>query len=505
MDISQKVSDEKCQPTAFLASNVEAMLKAPLQIPQSTQLELLRRIDFLPHSGSPTSVVCSPDGTMVACAKSSMLICSWKSGYPINVSINQAQVAAFSPDSQFIALDDGHDIQLRSMKCSQVVKRFPGQSMIYEKISGLAFSPDGTMIVASYTTPSSYPTDTIRVWSVESCKVIKSLCISGYVKQIAFSPNSKLIAASSGDKVCVWSVTTDEEQNFGGESTGFAFSPDGTKIVTADNSGTLYMWSIQSKEKLKELKGHTDCVTSVAISPNGRYIVSSSRDKTVRVWCAISGQQIKNMIFTESVGGVAFHPDSSMIICSSGHSLYILRMKSELDRQLELGLNVLRENISDVFGIVNQNFLSQFSKLEEEMKQQQEERIEQTAACIDNVNQNFLSQFSKLEEEMKQQQEERIEQTAACIDNVNQNFLSQFSKLKEEMKEEMKQQQKQHMEQMSALLQEIGKLQNSLRLQEEHKKERERRCSCFVRMFLLLAFFCTIWLLWQPSFVPVLM
>ena len=73
---------------------------------------------------------------------------------------------------------------------------------------------------------------------------------------------------------------------------------------------------------MKELKGHTDWVTSVAFSPDGKHIVSGSWDKSVQVWDALTGGKLKELKgHTNLVTLVAFSPDGNHIISGSYNNL----------------------------------------------------------------------------------------------------------------------------------------------------------------------------------------
>ncbi|TVQ51839.1 MAG: hypothetical protein EA377_11445, partial [Phycisphaerales bacterium] len=61
-----------------------------------------------------------------------------------------------------------------------------------------------------------------------------------------------------------------------------AFSPDGTRIVTAPRHRTARVWDASSGESVAELKGHIGLVNSAAFSPDGTRIVTASSDGTAR-------------------------------------------------------------------------------------------------------------------------------------------------------------------------------------------------------------------------------
>ena len=62
-----------------------------------------------------------------------------------------------------------------------------------------------------------------------------------------------------------------------------AFSPDGTRIVTASDDGTARVWSAAG-EPLFTLVGHSDAVHDAAFSPDGARIVTAADDGTARIW-----------------------------------------------------------------------------------------------------------------------------------------------------------------------------------------------------------------------------
>ncbi len=71
---------------------------------------------------------------------------------------------------------------------------------------------------------------------------------------------------------------------------GVPYSPDGRRLVSCGQGGTVRVWDARTGQELLCLKGHSGWVTCVAYSPDGNRLASGGQDQTVRVWEAQAGQ-----------------------------------------------------------------------------------------------------------------------------------------------------------------------------------------------------------------------
>ena len=102
-----------------------------------------------------------------------------------------------------------------------------------------------------------------------------------------------------------------------GSAESVAWSPDGTRIATGDDDGTVRVWDAATGEPLRALTGHTKSVSSVAWSPDGTRIATGDDDGTVRVWDAATGEPVRALTgHTRSVRSVAWSPDGTRIATS---------------------------------------------------------------------------------------------------------------------------------------------------------------------------------------------
>ena len=70
-----------------------------------------------------------------------------------------------------------------------------------------------------------------------------------------------------------------------------AFSPDGTRVVTASDDRTARLWDAETGKEIAVLQAHNGTVRSAAFSPDGTRVVTASDDGTARLWDARDGKR----------------------------------------------------------------------------------------------------------------------------------------------------------------------------------------------------------------------
>jgi WD40 repeat protein len=112
-----------------------------------------------------------------------------------------------------------------------------------------------------------------------------------------------------------------------------AFSPDGSRSVTAAADNTARIWDAASAKEIAVLRGHEENVFSAAFSLDGSRIVTASKDWTARIWDAhLQMMSVKDLLaeacvhltgltkLTREEMRLAGYPDSMAEIdtCTSG-------------------------------------------------------------------------------------------------------------------------------------------------------------------------------------------
>jgi WD40 repeat protein/basic membrane lipoprotein Med (substrate-binding protein (PBP1-ABC) superfamily) len=203
-------------------------------------------------------------------------------------------------------------------------------------VSNLDIDPERSILLAANAVSLTYAAD--QTWTPEAEDALRRSLLASRlettlrshtnrVNAVAYSPDGLRLASASDDgTVKIWKIEPSGEireewsiitqANRGRH--GLAFSPDGKHLATASGFGIVGIWDVLTGQEFLILKGHSDWISAVAFSPDGRRLVTGSEDRTAIVWDAVTAQPLATLSgHSDQVTDAAFNQDGSRLVSAS--------------------------------------------------------------------------------------------------------------------------------------------------------------------------------------------
>jgi sugar lactone lactonase YvrE/energy-coupling factor transporter ATP-binding protein EcfA2 len=180
-------------------------------------------------------------------------------------------------------------------------------------VANITFSPDKKLIAATS------KDETVLLLNFKGEELADFGRVDG-VRSVVFSPDGKRIATTSEDgTIRLWDLQGKEITSFrspDGRLTSVVFSPDGKRIATTSEDGTIRLWDLQGKE-ITSFRSPEDRLISIVFSPDGKLIATASEDKTIRLW-DLQGKEITSFRSPDGqLTSVVFSSDGKLIATTS--------------------------------------------------------------------------------------------------------------------------------------------------------------------------------------------
>lgn len=249
---------------------------------------VLRRVRS--HQAILHSIAFSPDGKHLAAAGRDPVVKVWDAeNGTVHLSLHGHRDfvfgVAYSPEGKrLVTGSKDSTLKLWDATDGRCLRTYLGHK---ESVICVAFSPNGRYLA------SGSIDRTVKLWDAETGLLLHSWEHETDVPSLAFCLDSVFLATGQGTgkaKVQLWHCGTGElERTYLGHEkkiSGIAFSPDGDRLATSSDDGTIRLWEVKSGRPVLLLGDHTGATTSVAFSRDGRRLASAGWDRKVKVWDA---------------------------------------------------------------------------------------------------------------------------------------------------------------------------------------------------------------------------
>jgi WD40 repeat protein len=258
------------------------------------------------HQSTVTNVSFSPDGKRIASGCEDGMIKLWDAASGTELATlkgHQGEVTnvSFSPDGTRLASAAGSASGSGEIKIWDAAIETESTAFIghLHRITSVSFSPDGTLIA------SGSGDNTIKLWNV-STGTVQITLMTKSVSHRGFSENERSELEAAPSSYYTRGVTS------------VSFSPDGKRIASGIEDGTIKLWDTLTGSEMGTLKGHADNVKSVIFSPNGTRLASGSDERSIKIWDAATGRELTTLKgHADSVNSVSFRPDGTGLASGS--------------------------------------------------------------------------------------------------------------------------------------------------------------------------------------------
>ncbi len=239
----------------------------------------------------------------------------------LNGHMDKARSVVASPDGHLIATTgDDSTIWLYDADSHQPVGE--PLDVAAGPLLNLAFSPNSELLAAAG------QNGVIHVWEISDGHLVENNVFSGHVGEVwsvAFSPDGHYLASGGADEqVLLWDMSQLNPEPIallGNAETVFsvAFSPDGRYLASGNANQEIVLYPLDSLDDYTILTGHKNWVLTLAFSPDSSLLASSGAEGSVVLWDVANGEQLGQFStnHTDWVRKIAFSPAGNMIATAS--------------------------------------------------------------------------------------------------------------------------------------------------------------------------------------------
>jgi WD40 repeat protein len=242
----------------------------------------------------------------------------------------------FSPDGRLLATGTmrSNTIKLWETATNRKLREFSGSGQNAFAIApAIAFSRDSRLIAASAGDNS------VKVWDVMSGRELHSLAgVQGSMMAavgvyfVGFASDNRLVTVS--DAVRVWDLATGREvrtldsdvlstASFNGTDSGVTVSPDGTQLLLLTDDSQIKFVDLATGREVRRVKLPGDQIESLQLtfSPDGNLLAAGIHDKRLKFWNLTSKKDQELARTAKDFPIVKFSRDGRLLALSESYNV----------------------------------------------------------------------------------------------------------------------------------------------------------------------------------------
>ncbi|MCB9224132.1 MAG: caspase family protein [Crocinitomicaceae bacterium] len=241
----------------------------------------------------------------------------WDSGILKYLSLRRS--FAISPDDKYMVIGGIDSTALMiELSTGKVIQEFKGHSKV---VIAFDFSPDGKTLATAGGDRH------LKLWDVKTGKLISDI---GKHRELIFdlsfdNSGEKIVTASWDGTMCVWDLKNEKYhfKDMGGNSPYcVGFTPNDLYVVSGNLKNNFKFYEADVLEEFRDLVGNDDIVSDFAFSSNGSKLVTCSWDGNIKVWDVISGMLIgKHHLHNGPVYSCDWSNDGKYVVSSGADGI----------------------------------------------------------------------------------------------------------------------------------------------------------------------------------------
>ncbi|HEX7312952.1 MAG TPA: hypothetical protein VF297_03480 [Pyrinomonadaceae bacterium] len=162
---------------------------------------------------------------------------------------------------------------------------------------------------------------------------------------VAWSPDDKMIAASTTGGVKVWTLHPAAHMRTFPVDAAWAefsvFSPDGRLLAGASSDGTLTVWELSSGRRLWSRLAHSKRLATLGFDPESATIISVGYDSSVSIWRASSGKLARAVpVREQAVDACAISEDARAVALGGKDGITFIDISTGAQARCEIPAGV---------------------------------------------------------------------------------------------------------------------------------------------------------------------